>query len=619
MASKIIQIPVNTTAERNALVSPPNGSMVAHQETMGIEFTWNGGSTWIKMADGLNSSPRTIVYVSNDGDDTVGTGKISSPFKTLSHAADTILTSSFTDPFEILMASGNYIETGIVDVPPGVTINGGGSILNFSGGTLQLRAAAWNGITDGFFNIGNFEKLSLPDCNLDLSNTIGFTTISIFNIVPFNNNPTITISGSSTSYSNIFLQDIPEGDTQIFFNLNNANIFINSVNFANTVITFDQSLGYQIQIRNSINNNIFDVNVDGALSAAVIQCSGVNFLSSPSFIASNGGDINYSQNSCTGGAATFENAGGTLTAELQTINIAPILIGTPTVNYNIIYGSTLSLKGSSGLQMAIDNGQWNMDMTTGGNPSTWQMSSDFNINFPYGGGTFNVITPDDINLTSTAGSVTILADSGTIAVGSPATALVSMLVQNIQVGDYSGAGTTSVVLSGGSVSANTAGAPFFTLDGGSENTSLGGANTTISGNNIALLESSAGNVNLSALVDVNIETQPSGNAGAVNITTGKGDGTANAINIKTDPVDGSGGPITIQSTLSNINISAGADMVINALSGSIGFNSGGLGFFGEAPVSQSAPIADASVLLTDVVSKFNTLLAYLRSRGDIDT
>lgn len=44
-----------------------------------------------------------------------------------------------------------------------------------------------------------------------------------------------------------------------------------------------------------------------------------------------------------------------------------------------------------------------------------------------------------------------------------------------------------------------------------------------------------------------------------------------------------------------------------------------VGFYNKTPVAQGAAIADADGTLADITTKFNTALAYLRSRGDIAT
>ena len=55
-----------------------------------------------------------------------------------------------------------------------------------------------------------------------------------------------------------------------------------------------------------------------------------------------------------------------------------------------------------------------------------------------------------------------------------------------------------------------------------------------------------------------------------------------------------------------------------AATGGFDFDGPGIGLNGNAPVAQGAAIADANNA-ADAVTKLNTLLAYLRLRGDIDT
>lgn len=58
---------------------------------------------------------------------------------------------------------------------------------------------------------------------------------------------------------------------------------------------------------------------------------------------------------------------------------------------------------------------------------------------------------------------------------------------------------------------------------------------------------------------------------------------------------------------------------LDVRAGKFRVNSTGIGMNGKTPVIQGPAIADANGTLADATSKLNTLLAYLRSRGDIAT
>src|SRR5207245_1912954 len=64
-----------------------------------------------------------IYYVSSSGDDALGDGSVARPWKTLRHAAANVAANQ---GHTIKVGAGTFIETGLVEVPLGVSIEGTG-------------------------------------------------------------------------------------------------------------------------------------------------------------------------------------------------------------------------------------------------------------------------------------------------------------------------------------------------------------------------------------------------------------------------------------------------------------------------------------------------------------
>lgn len=79
-----------------------------------------------KMLDNPFDVFANTIYVSPAGDDATGTGAISHPYKSISHAISQITDNSTENPYALQLAAGIYTESDTVTLGAGIFINGAG-------------------------------------------------------------------------------------------------------------------------------------------------------------------------------------------------------------------------------------------------------------------------------------------------------------------------------------------------------------------------------------------------------------------------------------------------------------------------------------------------------------
>src|SRR5258707_15660792 len=96
--TQILATPQITTAQRLALVSPPDGTIVFDTDLGQFQTTSDGGATWQTTAStsDLTSSIANLIYISSLGSDTTGTGSILNPYATYAKAVAVALAAPAT-------------------------------------------------------------------------------------------------------------------------------------------------------------------------------------------------------------------------------------------------------------------------------------------------------------------------------------------------------------------------------------------------------------------------------------------------------------------------------------------------------------------------------------------
>lgn len=173
--------------------TPADPSVYGH--LVGIDNALGGG--------GLGVATKSI-YVSNNGNDTSGDGRILSPYQTIAHAFTQITTATPTNPFVIVLLDGYYNETVQILIKPNVSILGyyPGTIINNTGGDIILDSTTWSALSGGTSNF--IENVAITQ-NVTFDYNISSSSNGIF--LGLNQNTfsgLFTVNGNANSSSQIY-------------------------------------------------------------------------------------------------------------------------------------------------------------------------------------------------------------------------------------------------------------------------------------------------------------------------------------------------------------------------------------------------------------------------------
>lgn len=198
-----------------------------------------------------------IIYVAQQGNDTLGNGTLGSPYATISKALTIITDNSSTKYYMISVSSGVYNNVSFA-LKPYVFVVGQEYVqLNTTASSMITLTSAFNSGTQiaGLYNL-NLTNTTFGNVNLNfiLSSTSNSITINLYNINDSFNGGSTAIYGGSNTTLNLFNYNIVTGTTIYFINQGIYN-FINCKILINTIL--NSAGGTSIfNIRNSMFSNI---------------------------------------------------------------------------------------------------------------------------------------------------------------------------------------------------------------------------------------------------------------------------------------------------------------------------------------------------------------------------
>jgi len=214
-------------------------------------------------------SPNNFVYIAINGSDITGNGSINNPYATLSHALSTITTASQTNPFQIIMATGQYSEVNLA-LKAFVHIEGSNSKLTVMNTIICDPNFTLNG---GDCIITNLFNLTLINgINIDLSSGAS-SFFSLKNVV-IQNISTWNFSGNPNGTTIIKLFEIQNLFTSPFFNFSNCNAIIEHGNIGQTTFINSGNTDIILIIVNCIINGILTITASS--SANITSLFGSN-------------------------------------------------------------------------------------------------------------------------------------------------------------------------------------------------------------------------------------------------------------------------------------------------------------------------------------------------------
>lgn len=290
----------------------------------------------INTLSGTGSSPVTFIYVDGiDGNDSVGTGQIGNPFKTISAAYASITDNSITKPYLIICDPAQYTITGDLVLRPWINIQGNGAQLTITG--QITRHPTYTNAGD-FVKIYDFIDVDIQgDVNLDFTGCLG-TCILEFSGLRIKTNSTWNIYGDTSQGLILVLTDVFGTSNQIDCNFRNlygdvGEGALGNFTYDNTSSTNQFTFSLKectelgnVLIRSSSNQNFSFILKDNIFIGSVTIRS-----------TSTGQPICvYSSNAQLGSTITVDGANAFFTSDV--INQNPTLINGATSN-NIIYTS----------------------------------------------------------------------------------------------------------------------------------------------------------------------------------------------------------------------------------------------------------------------------------------
>ena len=515
--TRIFKTPQMTTAQRNALVLPPDGSQIFNTDVGEVQITNDNGVTWQTVKAGGIGSPAQMLYVSQDGNDTTGVGTIERPYATYEKARTIAVAAPATSalPYAINIL-GFFSVTGGMTISPFVSVVGNGvhsTIMSFS--TSISLDASWSTVAGASAQISN------------LSLGASFSASLVLTLV--NNASLIFDTVNFVGLSNISSQGSGLGAAPDFY-------FVNCQKYGSQTTPNFSSTDANLYLINSHAHNITTTNTTAANNCTLTMTDCPQQLGTLTIIAQSAAlMICYQKNSVKpaviiDGTTAFlvtdvnssQAAPSYLNGANNAINVSAISLSdslqanvnfTP-VNYSPVASANYKAASVTGNLAGIDaalaaGGGTLQDAYTGGNgiitttaakpvllngadsrlvANTIQSNAatDIAINTPspasgVNGTAVNITTPDGSGASATAGAIVATvgasagnANGGAVTITAGASPALGTGGTASLVGGASGANGGLVAVRGGAVGNSATGGAVIVAGGAGGTTASGG-------------------------------------------------------------------------------------------------------------------------------------------------
>lgn len=267
-------------------------------------------------------------YVSDNGNDSTGTGSVLNPWKTLAHAYSSITDASSTKPYTII-CSGNLVETNI-SLKSYISVFGNGANLNISS-SLSIDSS-WSG---GIGCIQGFSEASLPS-SLTLNFSGYPSSIFIFKDISFISNSLISVLGDTSNECLITIENIKELNSSIQLYLQDCNCYLLNNNIYESVFyATSTSIQFDIYGINNIISNTFQFNTETGAVINAYSIGNKGFADCSCYTTS-GGNINLYQQSCFFNSQILDGTNILLNTDSSSVSSAISLSGGATSS-SIVY------------------------------------------------------------------------------------------------------------------------------------------------------------------------------------------------------------------------------------------------------------------------------------------